>query len=121
MPHFQPGSLVVDSYSTNHKILHLSSSSQIHQRLHTHSNCTYHQAVQSNLQLTVTSNTCTLTLFFHLHLGVLSCLFLWDFLTKIVHTLLVSTRILHTISQFSCKAPLYEMFATFPLLFQAYS
>lgn len=97
MPHFQPGSFVVDSYSTNHKILHPSLTSQIHQHLHKHCNCTYHEAVQSNLQLTVTANTCTLTLFFHLHLGDLNCLFLWDFLTKIVHILLVSTWILHTI------------------------
>jgi len=97
MPRLQPGSLVVDSYSTNHKILHLSSTSQIHQHLYKHGNCTYHEAVQSNWQLTVTSETHTLTLFFHLHPGVLRCLFLWDFLTTTVHTLLVSTWILHTI------------------------
>jgi len=72
MPHFQPGSLFVDSYSTNHKILHLSSTSQIHQLLHKHGNCTYHEAVQSNQQLTVTSETHTLTLFFCLHPGVFS-------------------------------------------------
>ena len=96
MPHFQPGSLVVDSYSTNHKILHLSSTSQIHQHLHKHGNCTYHEAVQSNWQLTVTSETCTLILFFCLHPGVLSRLFLWDFLPTTVHILPVYTWILHT-------------------------